>query len=712
MECRLIQLQKKPLALFIILLSVLLLVVGLTYGILKMQFNEAKISSYIEQAMLENFPEYKSSITKVDFSISTKFRYKIDEIKFEPNLTNLEAVPFKTLRLLGVSIKLPLFFFLGKQDIQIYAEKILIDDPKFSILKKNHFSLININKSQRIFKWPRFLTENRVNVILENIQFASPQETSTFKSIPFVSMIKRLVIKNFGIKNKSAVELIFPLSLGPKNQNLFWIQGIGEISWDSFFTKVNPEFKMHFEIKQILLPELQFLQGMRFEVVPTREKRTYSDLDWKVKSSFFQGEFQSSISDQYWQVQNISGRVLSNEWTNELPRWRAVLGFAQTLLDYSQLMTTTWDIKGDSIYDSQLDQWLPNLVVTVNGEESRQLKWLIKAFEKVTSPTVDPIRKGLVTELKKKEIVYQHEWFIGDDGAGKRFTMSCLYFFCENSVTELSLTYDRATIDSKKSQSIESIKETILDWWKFLPVILSEKNYSYFDINFKNLRWNEWEFDLKAKINLLKDSLLATSIEIKSSGKESIKSNISVSFENSEPHFVFIGEFTDFPASLLGRFLNASQLQVSGNVNGRLTIDWITAKNFNFDLKILDGEIQWLNLQTILDRENYLKPEDEKYYPLLKWQNAFQVLSIIGIINENQKQISAQFKYNKSKVVKRIEINRDLVNNRWELNQKIQNLPLKTQNYFLKTKTKSMPLLFSEDKDQFNEDTLRKIEKK
>jgi hypothetical protein len=133
---------------------------------LRTQLSEDKLQKLVEQTIHENFQDFQVGVDQIGLNLGTKFRYKISKIKIA---YRNDGGIFSHVELNNVSIKFPLFFLLGKQDIDVGIEDISIDGFDFNMWIKNNYQITSL--SIQSLNIPKFLVDNRINVTIENVSF-------------------------------------------------------------------------------------------------------------------------------------------------------------------------------------------------------------------------------------------------------------------------------------------------------------------------------------------------------------------------------------------------------------------------------------------------------------------------------------------------------------------------------------------------------------
>lgn len=663
--------KKKPLTIFVFFLFFMFISVATSYWYLKTQFDEKIITTYLNQYFEKNFPEYQINLSSLDLKLRSKFFYSANKISIKPRSNKLHL--FDEINLRHVIFKLPLFFFMGKQELEIIAEQTIIKGLDSNEWKKNNFALLNAKNTNQDFYAPSFLIANKVNLLLKNISIinaplnnktdAQIAEKQNTKHIPLVSTIKQILIKNLGIHKKSALEIDFDMNLifpGFDEVSTLNILGIGDIDLTSFlFPNTTPSFHIFFEVKGIDQNTPLLLKGAQLNIYPINEdspnassnslaskSSSYLDLIWNFKSSSLQFTATSQMSAHFFELENIKAKLQLQDWVRSFSQEFKRMDFIQYLFE-RDLISPNWDWEGSIAYNSINDTWMPQLKGKTNPKNGDNINWNIDYKIENAESNPNQASNGFTF----------HHFYYGDSFTGKSLLIKCTQILCPmKSLRELS--YDLNKINLTTSlKSLSDFQSYLVQWQQQLlnPINSTPHDHSSSNeniiLNFSmdDVRWNDFEFSWKNSFLLKEHTMSSNNLQLIMQDKVIARGKLTQNIQEEDDQKIFpqlngLFKLQEFPAAFLAKFFTISNMELNGETSGDLTYSLADQHVIDFSLNFHNGSLKWKNYPELYLQKTFSSIEEENINYPLQWNDDFNFLKMVGTWSNTKNIFNLEWK--------------------------------------------------------------------
>lgn len=576
----------------------------------------------------KNFPDFEVKLDAIGLSLGTKFRYKINnaEIRLQQ-----ENGAFSTITLKNISIKFPLFFLIGKQDIDIAVEHAVVEGFNYSKWCENDFKLTTIQLER--LSIPKFFIDNRVNVTLNDISFKNDKTESP---LPFhMKKIKHLVLKDFSLLGKTAIELGATLGLSRldklKVDTSFETVVIGYFRLGQLFSTGNSEYKVLVEVKETDNPLWGWLTSHRLQL---SKQDSQIKTEFKIFGSALDGRGELVLQQNSMSWRDLNIGFVPQEMVRESSELKNILFLVGNTLGVKDLSTFSAKLSGD----------LTLLKDKVSSAES-VLMHLSSSWTKGN----DKVDMEFETRDASQSILFKK----GSDLSYRNIKLQCLAMYClQDNLESIEVNfYNQILLDDETApNSLFSLSQDITKGWGTMSKLISDKKVTPLKIYWRKNRWSDFEFDLIADATMNSKVLATENINIKHQGKDSSKA--SMSLMNSGDNTVsmrFLAKIFSLPTSVLAKFLPESQAEFSGSSQGSLAFEFKPeGQRLSAEFFLEDGHIQWLNLDDLYRRTLFKNPEDEIRYPQLSWNQHFKKASLFLDWADKQKELEIDFLLPKS----------------------------------------------------------------
>ena len=605
--------KQRPVFILLTFFLALTSIVMITFVFLRTQLNEHKLQDIVEKTIHDNFVDFKVVIDEIGLNLGTKFRYKIGKIKIE--YRNPNGV-FNFIELNDVSIKFPLFFLLGKQDIDISVSEIKLDGFNHSSWIKNNYKITSLSIGKLVL--PRFLVDNRINLTVQKLQFSN--SVGTWPSPLQFNSIEHLVVKNISLTEQSAMEFDAVTSIvdsinDPLNVSVF---AIGDIKLGQFVSNVSPDAKILMEVKSVNKPDFAWLTGQRIQFLrdATNEKTIIS-----LHGNSAEGQLELVVNPNSMVFRGLELEFRLEDILRDNSTLKNAFHVVMSALKLTNDKDLALAIKGNLTYVSAQDNhWIAHLESSIENATNK------------VEIDIDSIKQNHVFNFK-----------LGNDLSYRKVSLDCSELLCVGSnLKRIELNFYNQILSEAQFLSFDEVLSTYSLWWSSFIPLLSEEFATPLKIYWRKNRWSDFEFDLYADVAMSKNIFATENIKVKSSGFNMMDAKISFS-NNLEQGLIsrLISNFNSFPSSVLSKLAHATQLELTGTTSGLVVLEFTSAeKKYSADLKFKDGSITWLNFDDLYRQKLFFKPDDEIKYSNLNWVNQFKNSELTLQWMEKNKMIS------------------------------------------------------------------------
>lgn len=603
--------KQRPVFILLTFFLALTAVVMITFVFLRTQLNEHKLQNLVEDTIHKNFQDFQVTMDQIGLNLGTKFRYKIAKIKIE--YKNKNGV-FSSIHLKNVSIKFPLFFLLGKQDIDVSIEEMDIDTFNFNMWIKNKYKITTlITQSLNI---PKFLVDNRINLTVEKLKFTN--DIGQWPNPISLSSIDHLVLKDFSITGKTAIEFnATAVSRDTINNDVdsakFNFVAIGHIGLGQFVSTGLAESKLLLEVKSVTKPEFSWLMNHRLQLTHDSQN---SKTTLNIHGSAVEGKSEIVILPGAVSFREIDLTLKVEELIKESSVLKNVVYLIGDSLNAIDIKDGSIRIQGNLSYVQFYE----------DSPDQTQASWIAHISSLLSSKT-----SKLAFDLDTQNSGYFYRISVGNDLSYRKILVSCEKISCyAESLRSVEINFYNQILLKDEKLSVNDLVNKISTWWGTILPLLSNSKTTPFKVFWKKNRWNDFEFDLFSDIAINKTILASENIVVKNFSKDVIDAKLSlVSGESNQITTRLITVLKEFPSSLLVKLFPQSQLEFTGPASGIIGGEFNTQESkITADLRIVDGNISWLNFDDIYRRSIFLNPEDEIKYPNLNWTSQFKNSSL------------------------------------------------------------------------------------
>lgn len=607
--------KQRPVFILLTFFLSLASVILITFVFLRTQLSEHKLQNIVEETIYKNFPDFKVKVDQIGLNLGTKFRYKIAKIKIE---YKNEMGIFSSVELNNISIKFPLFFLLGKQDIDISIENISIDKFNFKKWMNNNYKFTYLSVDS--LKIPKFLIDNRINLTIGNIIYEN--EVESWPSPLQIKSISHLVIKDFSISDKTAIEFSAVAQSRQESMDPLVINfvSIGHIRLGQFVSSGVAESKLLLEIKSVNKPEYSWLTNHRLQYLDD----ILSDKSFLyVHGNAIEGKTEIRILPGAMSFDDIDFEFKTDEIIKESSILKNTLFLLSETLDLRNFNKTLLESKGHVSY--------------VQLEEGNNSSWIFHLSNRLFNNEskvdieIDSTQSSHTINLKS-----------GSDLSYRKVDLVCLQLDCfKNNLKSIEVNFYNQILQNNEKISLIDLMDNFSSWWSNLIPLLSDSKTTPFKVFWKKNRWNDFEFDLHADVAMNNSVLASDNIVIKKQGKEVVEAKFSLTNgENSLLTSRMIFQLNNFPSSVMAKFFPDAQIEMSGTAKGEMALEFTSAeKRISADVDFADGYISWLNFDDLFRRSIFLKPEDEIKHQGINWNPDFVHSNMLVQWTEQSKTI-------------------------------------------------------------------------
>lgn len=623
--------KQRPIFILLTFFIAIISVVLITFVFLRTQLSEQKLQKMVTETLVKNFPQFNVELDNIGLSLGTKFRYKINKI--EINLKDEEGV-FKNVILKNVSIKFPLFFLIGKQDIDVSVEQVAIDGFDYDYLSRNNFKITSLQVSQ--LQIPKFLVENRVNVTFNGIKFNNQKSKSI---LPFnFNLIDHLVMKDVSFEGKTAMELAGIIEYYNKdNMELssnFRVVALGHFNLGQLFASRNSEYKLLVEVKEAANPTWGWLNNHRIQI-----QKQFDQLktNFQIYGNALEGTGNLLFDSKTVTFDDLNIDIKPAEVARESSILKSLLHLVGKTLAVENMSALDANVKGVFSFIKTGDSHSKE-VVDNNNNNYFVLSHINSSWSKEQTKvdiTVDSEGQHQIIVFKK-----------GSDLSYRVVKLDCTGFYCiGDSLKSIEVNFYNQILPEGDSinSSLFSLSSNIANSWGTMLHIVSAKKVTPLKIFWRKSRWSDFEFDLSAEATMNNKVLATESIKIHQRGND--LALVSMSLESSDDNDVstrVLAKISRLPLAVLTKFMPSTPVDVSGLVTGNLAFESSkTSQKLSADLKCGDGHIQWQNLDDLYRRAMFKNPEEEMTNPQLAWKSQFNLAKLV--LNWNEKNKDFQF---------------------------------------------------------------------
>lgn len=616
--------KQRPIFILLTFFISIVSVVLITFVFLRTQLSEQKLQKIVVDALEKNFPEFHVELDNIGLSLGTKFRYKINNVAIKYRESN---GVFAALDLKNVSVKFPLFFLIGKQDIDVSVEEVNIEGFNYDVFSNNNFKITSLNISE--LKLPAFVLENRVNVTLNDINFTNTKKRSM---VPFdFSKIDHLVMKDVSFAGKTAMELAGSIEYlhhaDPNLNSLFRLVILGHFNLGQLFSQRESEYKLLIEVKEADNPFWGWINNHRIQV------QKQSD---QVKSSFevygnsLEGTGLINLSPKTLTMSELNLRLRPLEITRESSTLKSILHLISKTLSMENIHDLDASLKGEVSFiklDNQDDFVVLSHLSSIWSKEQDKMEI-----------SVDSDNRNQIIVFKK-----------GSDLSYRIIKLLCSSHYCVgDALKSIEVNfYNQILLDSMNNDSsLFSISSSVANSWGTMLHLVSTKNVIPLKMFWRKSRWNDFEFDLIADATMNNKVLATENIKINHHGNQSATVSMSLA-SNGENDIAtrVLAKLKNLPLPVLAKFIPSAQLDVSGQISGVLAFESSNnSKKLSADFQCIDGHIQWLNLDDLYRRAMFKNPEEEISNPYLAWKSDFKESKIVMNWSDKGKDIMVDIK--------------------------------------------------------------------
>jgi hypothetical protein len=605
--------KQRPVFILLTFFLALISVVMITFVFLRTQLSEDKLQKIVEKTIYDNFVDFKVNIDQIGLSLGTKFRYKIGSIKVE--YRNNDGV-FNYIELKDVAIKFPLFFLVGKQDIDVSVGEMYVDGFNYSQWIKNNYKITSLTLQQLAI--PRFLADNRVNLIIEKLKF---EKNATLWPSPLnFDLVQHLVIKNLSFSEKSAIEFDAMTSIPLAQGDLLKMSifAIGDVQLGQFVSNITSDAKILFEVKNVDKPEYIWLSGQRFQFL--RDSQNRKNII-SLHGNSAEGKFEVVVNPNSMNFQDIQVDFKIDDLIRDNSKLKNIYHVIASSINMNHSKNSRLLLRGSLIY-------------VING----QSHWI----SHISSIIENDIHKAELS-LESIKSAFHYSFKLGNDLSYRKVNVECLSIMCkENDLKVIEMNFYNQILSEAQFLSLQDVLLNFSTWWSNASSLLAETTPIPMKIYWRKNRWSDFEFDLYADISMNKKSFATENIKVKSLGNDLSDSKISFSLDENEAIVSrMITQLKKFPSSVLSKLIHDSGVEISGHASGMFAIELSSSDSkYSADLKLQDGTISWLNFDDLYRRKLYQKPDDEIKFPNLNWVSQFKNSDLTLQWTENNKMIS------------------------------------------------------------------------
>lgn len=604
--------KQRPVFILLTFFLALASVVMITFVFLRTQLNEQKLQTIVEDTIHKNFNDFKVTMDQIGLSLGTKFRYKIAKIKIE--YRSPDGI-FKYVEMNNISIKFPLFFLLGKQDIDISIAEIKLDGIDYNKWIKNNYKLTSLELDKLTL--PRFLIDNRINLTVD--QFNVQNSLGVWPSPMSFTSIHNIVVKNLSLTEKSAVEFDSVVQLSENKDekieaNLF---AIGDIMLGQFVSNSAADSKILFEVKSVNKPVLAWLTGHRLQLLRDSQlNKTFVLLH----GNSLEGKMEMVVN---------TGSMVFREIEIDL-KLEDIVRDSSILKNSVFVVTSALNINSNK-----------NIKISINGNLSflpESNNWITHLGAKFNDNNMN-----VIFELESEKSQYVYNIKSGDDLSYRKITFDCLKIYClGDNISMVEINFYNQILSDDQLLSLSDVLTSFSKWWSSISPLLPESKSTPLKVYLRKNRWSDFEFDLYSDVSMAKNVFATENFKVKSRGKDIIDAKISFAAENTKGIVTrLIATLNNFPSSVLTKLAHETQVQLTGSASGLLAAEFTAnEKKYSADLKLVDGAITWLNFDDLFRQKLFVKPVDEIKFSNLNWVEQFKSAEFTLQWTEQSKVIS------------------------------------------------------------------------
>jgi len=597
-------------------------VVLITFIFLRTQLNENKLQSLVAEAIQRNLPEYNVSFSKISLNLGTKFRYKIDRII----ITHQTDKPYvEKIVLKNLSIKFPLFFLLGKQDIEVSVESMKVHGANFAHMKQNNYLLID--SINRDFVVPRIISENRINFQVELIDFV---DSTSKPPMPFeIGSLRHFILKDISFAGKTAIESSFSIkSLDAAGAQPLELEvvSIGHFSFGQFFKSVTAtDYKLLLEVKNVSNPDYGWLINHRMELTPRQ-----GVVQWHLVGSAVEAKGSAAMGPVSMTLRDLDVNVFSAEISRENSTLKNIFYILSETLDAPSVLTSTMTWKGELTYYSNLAQWVVHLSSDWSSVEGKRITVETDTLTNVTT-----------------EIMYSMKF--GSDLSYRKVNLFCDSLFCtKENLLRVEIDYYKPLLSTVEQKNMDELYTYVSHWWGSFAQLISQTRSTPLRIVWRKARWRDFDFDMIAKLSSNRNILAADEISIKQGTNERSNLKFSLNRTDSGMQWLVYTKLAQFPAALLTQLFSINKLELSGEVFGKVALEiGPNEKKVTSDLIFKNGSVQWLNFDNLFRQKLYKQAEDELQYPGLNWSGEFETAKALIQWGASEKEVQLEIEHPK-----------------------------------------------------------------
>lgn len=622
--------KQRPVFILLTFFIALASVVLITFVFLRTQLSEHKLQNLVQETIHKNFQDFQISVDQIGLSLGTKFRYKIAKIKIE--YKNENGV-FSHVDLNNVSIKFPLFFLLGKQDIDVGIEDLNVDGFDFNKWIANKYKITSLTVDS--LKIPKFLVDNRINVTIDNINLKN--EVGSWPSPIKLKSISHLVMKDFSISDITAIEFNATAEnrVNEEDPLLINFVAIGHVRLGQFVSSGIAESKMLLEVKSVNKAEFSWLTNHRLQFVHDVESnKSYL----YVHGNALEGKTELMMTSGAMIFRDIDFQLKTEELIKESSLLKNSLFLMGQSLDLANLNKAVLKTKGNLSFLAE--------------EASNKSNWLVHISNQLFSD-------GLKVDVNVNSHQTGHYINIklGNDLSYRNIILDCVHLNCyQDNLRSVEVNFYNQILQGREKLSLVDILDHFSSWWGSLLPLLSVHKTTPLKVYWKKNRWNDFEFDLYADVVMNNSIFACENIVIKNFGKDVVDAKLSLTNkDNSALTSRMIIQLMNFPASVMVQLFPETQVDMSGAVTGVMALEFTSnEKKLSADVKLMDGQVSWLNFDDLYRRNVFLKPEDEIRFPNLNWNAKFKQSNITLQWTEQKKLIDFELLLpkNNKKIIK------------------------------------------------------------
>jgi hypothetical protein len=612
--------KKYPVLSLMLLLSTLLLILGTSSFLLKYQLSDKQIQKIVRDSLQVNFPQSVISVSVPEMGLSSKLKYKFDEIQIK------NSALFGDIVLKGISLKVPYLAILGGQDMDISIESV--DILHFSHGQLRQYVAGKVQPLNQVIS-NKILAGNRVNLQMTNIRFLESSENS--KNFLFMEKIKKLYFKDIHLNGGvTAVEALFPLSLikeGQPNIDMHFL-AIGHVDLNAWLLKGLLKSRFLMELKEVSEPEWYPFIGTQINIDPMKGD-SYLDFNLSWSNSLGEGTCQTSLYDQILSVHDISANINMWEVSNQFKYLASYRALFTNIFQEDYFYPKQVKVLGKLDYDVRTDFWYPKLTAQ-SLEKNQQWYWGIN-------------RIGL-------QDLIEHQFKLGTDLSGQQVYLVCSSITCSDSLKSIKIGYLNSASKSSdvSHRRLSTIHEVADDLWKNMSLIMPLKPMPL-EIKFESFRWGDFTFDLDALLTADPKKFASEHIYVGMNSHKYVEMTLSYSQLESLSQFTAFYKLSKLPVSVLLSFLNLDNLlKAQGNASGEMGYSASEESTLNINLDFWDTVISWSKFEDLILKKIFAKPEDQKLYPALLLPNTKAHYKLVARKNDKDLEfllINLQQKY-------------------------------------------------------------------